>query len=219
MLSRARIAVALFSTIVAVLATGRPARAADLEVTVLAVDGAPVSDAVVMLRASGATPQPRSTITVDQMGKAFKPWVQVLRVGSQVRFANHDDITHHVYSFSPAKRFAYRLQTGEVQGPLDFDAPGVVVLGCNIHDWMVGYLFVTDAPRALTTDAAGRARFADLAAGDWTVQVWHPGLTATAAPPDQAVKLSNGESARFSLKLGAQLRETGPRRPLAGGDY
>jgi plastocyanin len=218
MRSRARIACGLFAALVA--AAGPRASAAELEVAVVGVDGKAIGDAVVMLRASGVVPaRAPSTITVDQQGKQFTPWVQALRVGTAVKFANHDDITHHVYSFSPAKRFSYRLQTGEVQGPLAFDAPGVVVLGCNIHDWMVGYLFVTDAPRFLVSDASGHARFADLGAGGWTVQVWHPGLTAAAAPPDRSVTLAADDSLKISLKLNAPLRETGPRRPLAGADY
>ena len=218
--ARGRISGVLIAALAALAAVGVPA--AELEVAVVGVDGKPVASAVVMLRSNVAAAAPRAAAaaaTVDQMNKQFAPWVQVLRVGTPVRFANHDDITHHVYSFSPAKRFAYRLQTGEVQGPLDFDAPGVVVLGCNIHDWMVGYLYVTDAPRALVTDADGRARFGALAAGAWQVQVWHPGLTAAAAPPDRSVMLAADDRLSISLKLGAALRETGPRRPLAGSDY
>jgi plastocyanin len=206
---------------------GAAASAAELEVAVVGVDGAPVADAVVMLRSPAATAAPKTaaprggaeTATVDQSHKQFSPWLQAVRVGTQVKFANHDDITHHVYSFSPAKRFSYRLQTGAVEGPLAFDAPGVVVLGCNIHDWMVGYVYVTDAPRFLVTDAQGKARFSELAAGAWQVQLWHPGLTANGAPPDRQVALAADDRLEISLKLEAKLRETGPRRPLAGADY
>ncbi len=215
--SRSRIACGLFAVLIA--AAGPFASAAELEVAVVGADGAPIGDAVVMLRSSSAVPNRLTAITVDQQAKQFKPWVQALRVGSAVRFSNHDDITHHVYSFSPTKRFSYRLQTGEVQGPLVFDAPGVVVLGCNIHDWMVGYLFVTDAPRFLVSDATGHARFTELGAGEWRVQVWHPGLTAAAAPPDRQVTLATDDALKIGLKLSAPLRETGPRRPLAGADY
>ena len=57
-----------------------------------------------------------------------------------------------------------------------FDDPGTVVLGCNIHDGMVGYLHVVDTPWFAGSDAAGDARIEDVPAGPFTLQVWHPDL-------------------------------------------
>jgi hypothetical protein len=61
-----------------------------------------------------------------------------IAVGTEVRFPNHDQIHHHVYSFSRVKSFDLPLWKGEEAPPVLFDAPGVVKVGCNIHDWMMG---------------------------------------------------------------------------------
>ncbi len=64
-------------------------------------------------------------------------------------------MSHHVYSFSEAKTFELALYKGNAHPPLVFDRPGVVVLGCNIHDSMLGYILVVDTPHFASTDAAG----------------------------------------------------------------
>ena len=72
-----------------------------------------------------------------------------------MEFPNNDTVSHQVYSFSAAKRFQLPLYKGEVHPPVTFDRPGLVVLGCNIHDVMVGYIYVTDAPYFGKTDREG----------------------------------------------------------------
>jgi hypothetical protein len=48
-----------------------------------------------------------------------------------------------------------------------FDRPGVVVLGCNIHDWMLGYIYVADTPYFGKTDADGGVRIEPFPAGNY----------------------------------------------------
>ena len=68
------------------------------------------------------------------------------------RFPNSNNIRHQAHSFSTAKRFELHLYEGTSAVLLLFDKPGVVVLGCNIHDWMLGYIYVTDDPRFGVSD-------------------------------------------------------------------
>jgi len=79
-----------------------------------------------------------------------------------------------VYSFSPAKRFELRLYEGTPSDPVLFDKPGVVVLGCNIHDGMLGYVYVTDDPRFGVTDHQGKLTLDNLPVGEYRVTLWHP---------------------------------------------
>ena len=88
----------------------------------------------------------RRDAVVDQVDKEFTPKVNAILVGTSVIFPNHDNVRHQVYSFSPAKRFELPLYAGVPAQPVVFDTPGVVVLGCNIHDWMVGYVYVSESP-------------------------------------------------------------------------
>jgi hypothetical protein len=92
-----------------------------------------------------------------------------------VTFPNRDGIAHHVYSFSRAKTFEIPLYRGVTPEPVVFDNPGVVPLGCNIHDWMLGYVVVVEAPRFAQL-TAGDVRFEDVPPGTYQVSFWHPAL-------------------------------------------
>ncbi len=123
--------------------------------------GKPVSDVVVYaMPTSGARPAAARTprAAVDQVDREFVPHVKAVQVGTDVMFPNKDNIRHHVYSFSPAKTFELPLYRGTPANPVKFDRAGVVVLGCNIHDWMLGYVFVLETPYFNTTGADGRTR-------------------------------------------------------------
>ena len=152
------------------------ARAATLDVVLRQADQTPVSDAVVTLQGPVGAPAGTLKADMDQRGQKFAPHVLAVHTGTQVRFPNSDNIRHQVYSFSPAKRFELRLYEGTPTDPLLFDKPGVVVLGCNIHDWMLGYIYVTDDPRFGVSDAQGHVRLDDLPAGAYHVTLWHPQL-------------------------------------------
>ena len=158
------------------LSAHRVAGAATLDVTVRQADQTPVSDAVITLQGPVGAPVGTLKANMDQRDQKFAPHVLAVHTGTQVRFPNSDNIRHQVYSFSTAKRFELRLYEGTPTDPLLFDKPGVVVLGCNIHDWMLGYIYVTDDPRFGVSDAQGRVRLDDLPAGAYHVTLWHPQL-------------------------------------------
>jgi hypothetical protein len=99
-------------------------------------------------------------------------------VGASVTFMNHDTVRHHVYSFSLAKRFELKLAGKQQNRSVLFDKPGIVPLGCNIHDRMIAYLDVVDTPWAKTADANGHVILRDLPAGPVLISVWHPYLRA-----------------------------------------
>ena len=116
--------------------------------------------------------------TMDQRDETFVPEFLVVPKGSEVQFPNNDRVMHHVYSFSDAKSFDLPLYQHTVPNPVRMDQPGVVVVGCNIHDQMVGHILVTESSYVAMTDADGRVRFTDLPARPTEVVVWQPGLGA-----------------------------------------
>lgn len=138
-------------------------------------EGAPVSGAVVLVD-TGQPAGPLSAARMDQVAMQFTPQVLVVTPNTEVSFPNSDDVRHHVYSFSPAKRFELRLFKGTEAPPVLFDQPGAVVLGCNIHDQMRGYILVAEQSVHAFSDAEGLVEIADLPAGNWPVAVWHPRL-------------------------------------------
>lgn len=165
-----------FSLCLLLLPMVAPTFAATLEVLLRQADGSPVGDAVVTLQGPVGLPAGELKADMDQRGQLFAPHVLAVHTGTQVRFPNSDNIRHQVYSFSAAKRFELRLYEGTPSAPLLFDKPGVVVLGCNIHDWMLGYIYVTDDPRFGVSDAQGRVRLDPLPPGDYHATLWHPQL-------------------------------------------
>jgi plastocyanin len=207
-----------FVAILACMAIPLPAWAAELRAQVFEGSGKPLADAVVLAFADNRNPAPRPAAAVeDQIDREFVPYVQAIRVGSYVKFPNKDDIRHHVYSFSPAKKFELPLYSGTPALPVLFDKVGVVKLGCNIHDWMIGYLYVTDAPYFGKTNAQGKVELADLRAGTYRLRVWHPRLDGTEDSTTQQVEVKEAQpaSVQWALKLKREFR---PRRAPLPGD-
>jgi plastocyanin len=188
------------------------AQAGLLNVRVIDEAGTPLQGAVVFVDTTGATPVPdlaRPAAVMDQVDKKFVPQVLVVPVGADVSFPNSDHIRHHVYSFSEARSFELPLYAGAPAEPVRFSVPGVVVLGCNIHDWMRGYVVVVPEPFYAVTGADGTAVISGLPAGRWRVMGWHPDL-ALPRPVEGQEFDGAGQSAsaelRMSLKRKLQLR-------------
>ncbi len=151
--------------------------AASLQAQVVDQQGHPLSGAVLTLRGGPLPATPGAKAIMDQRKQEFVPHVLAVRTGTLISFPNSDNIRHQVYSFSAPKRFELRLYEGTPTDPLLFDKPGVVVLGCNIHDWMLGYIYVSDDPWFAVTDANGKLSIDQLPAGHYSVTLWHPQVT------------------------------------------
>ena len=168
------------------------AQAADVQVQVQDASGRPLVDAVVFLESEQARRQvrPVAGLEMAQNHKQFVPQVLIVPVGSEVRFPNHDTVRHHVYSFSPAKKFELKLYAGTPAQPVRFEQSGVVVLGCNIHDQMVGWVLVLDTPYYAQTSTSGQAALSAVPAGRYRLRTWHARLPAGAPVPEQALEVS-----------------------------
>jgi plastocyanin len=195
------------------------AYAGDVRAVVRDQRSEPVQDAVVLAvaKSPAATPAARpGRETVDQINKEFVPYVKVVPVGSAVDFPNKDNIRHHVYSFSPAKAFELPLYVGTPARPVVFDRPGVVTIGCNIHDWMIGYVYVAETPYFGTTGRAGRAALEHLPPGTYAVRVWHPRMEGSEESTIRSVTIAASGAAEvaWQVTLRPDLR---PRRaPVPG---
>jgi plastocyanin len=191
-----------------------PGLAAELRVLVKDHHGKLVADAVVLATAL----DPKNALhakppmdAVDQVDKQFVPYVKPVFVGSKVQFPNSDKIRHQVYSFSPAKRFELPLYGGTGAPPVVFDKPGVVVLGCNIHDWMVGYIYVSETPFFAKTEDAGTATIDDMPPGEYSLRVWHPSLEHGEETATRQVTLSADAPATVAWELGLKPTFRVPR--------
>jgi plastocyanin len=172
------------------------AQAASVQVTVLARDGKPLPDAVVVLEPAAGQPVPVAqpvSQTVVQEKMQFDPMLSVLPVGSKIRFSNLDRWDHHVKGGAPGlmasggTSFEFRL-AGRVQGqtpPVSevvLDKAGPIQLGCHLHGSMRGFVYVAPTPWAARTAGNGVATLAQVPEGAMQLRVWHPDqLVDTAA--------------------------------------
>lgn len=158
--------------------------------------GTPIVDAVITaIPTQGGLPAliPQQPKSLDQVNREFVSHVLVIRTGEAVIFPNNDKTKHHVYSFSPAHRFEIKLYSGVPSEPVIFNTPGVVVLGCNIHDWMVGYIVVTDSPYFAKTDASGHWSI-ELPDNEYKLTLWHENLDEADASVSKVIKVAEGNN-------------------------
>jgi hypothetical protein len=196
------------------------ARGGTADVVVTDANGQPVEDAVVVAVPVAGPPAPSgpaSTAVIDQIGKEFVPEVSVVRTNTAISFPNKDNVRHQVYSFSAAKTFELPLYKGKPSKPVLFDRAELVVLGCNIHDWMLAYVYVVDSPWFAKTDRSGKAHVVDLPAGDYDVAVYHPRAKDPGAPVLQRATIDGRTDASLNYQL--KLKKAVPRPHVPKVEY
>ena len=169
--------------------------AAGIPVQVLVQDeqGKPLADAAVFLESREAkqAAKPLQSAEIEQIGRQFVPSVLIVTTGTAVSFPNRDTVRHHVYSFSPAKKFELKLFAGTPANPVVFDKSGIAVLGCNIHDNMAAWVVVVDTPFFGRSDHKGLVNLQDVPTGSYRLRVWHARLPVGAPAADQALNVGS----------------------------
>ena len=202
------------SSLLAALASTEYAAAATLEVSVVDENGRPIEDVAVyatpahpVAHGAGAAASHAGTVpkaAMDQEHMQFVPHLLVVQTGTEVSFPNGDEVSHHVYSFSETKPFERALYKGDAAPPQLFDRPGVVVLGCNIHDGMLGYIVVVDTPHFAKTDEQGVALINDVPSDDYVLAAWTPRARPTALPPTQQLTVGK-ETVAVEIRITGRL--------------
>lgn len=177
------------------------AEASDLAVSVHDLSSNPLRDVAVYAEPvkGSAPPASGDHAIIDQVDREFVPLVSVVRTGTEVSFPNSDNMRHSIYSFSPAKTFNIKLYYGRQASPVVFDKPGIVVLGCNIHDNMMAWVVVVDTPHFGKTAADGVSVLKGLEPGDYHVSIWYPGPKKTPSVSDVHVEANH--DANLDVKI------------------
>lgn len=180
--------------------------AADLTTRVTDSQGKPLEGAVIYLTSQAAAlqVQPLQGARLVQQNKSFVPEVLVVTRGTAVDFPNEDTVRHHVYSFSPVKKFEIKLYVGTPSQPVTFENAGVALLGCNIHDNMVAWVVVVDTPYYAQTNHQGEATITGLPADDYQLNVWHKRMPIESRAFSQAATITSGALTQ-SVILPSQL--------------
>lgn len=191
------------------------AQAAPQQIQILDQQGQPLADAVVELLDPANKAYRSKHAEVAQQDLTFRPFVSAVQAGTPVDFPNQDKTRHHVYSFSPAKVFELKLYADKPEAPVLFDTPGIVALGCNIHDYMQAYVYVGESPFLAVTDEQGIATINEIPAGAYQLKLWHPWQDQDVAP--QAVTLPFTANT-FKIAVTRQEKPTRPKKGF-GNNY
>ncbi|MBT8079460.1 MAG: methylamine utilization protein [Gammaproteobacteria bacterium] len=200
------------------------ARASDLDVSVVDRDGKPVPNvavyAVPLGEASGGSAA-TATATMNQIDVQFHPHILIVQQGTAVSFPNTDTIAHHVYSFSDPQQFDLAIYKGDLHPPVTFDRPGLVTLGCNIHDNMLGYILVVETDMFGKTNNVGQATLPLNRSGEFKVRIWSPRIRDRSDSLSRTVTLSGGRDQvlRFSLESKLRPPRDSDSGALAWSDY
>ncbi|NNG44511.1 methylamine utilization protein [Pseudoalteromonas sp. NEC-BIFX-2020_002] len=183
--------------------------AANLTLNFVDQYGAPLSNTVVEhVNANSVTTQDNlSILEMDQVDKQFSPVLLIAQQGQQVNFPNSDNIRHHVYSFSPTKPFQLKLYSGQPEKPITFDNEGIVVLGCNIHDSMVGYIYVSKNKHVYQSDEQGRIELKNVTL-PVQLSAWNPLQKATL---EEKKIISLAINTPNNIQLSLQTADPAPR--------
>lgn len=218
-----RVRVVIGGALSVVLLGGTPLLAGTLKVQVTDQTNAPLEHAVVIaipLSGKPGTQRQPAPQVIDQINREFVPFLKAIRTNTPVVFPNKDNLRHHVYSFSPAKKFELPLYAGLPANPVVFDKAGIVVLGCNIHDWMLAYVYVTEAPYYGATGKEGIVEIEALEPGDYELRGWHPGLVNPEATATQRIRMDAAPSSTAFLQLAVKPIPRARRAPRPGtGGY
>jgi plastocyanin len=196
----------LYFSIVALLLAGVSSKAAEFEITVLDRHGEPVPDVAVYIQSDreGGAGTVENLALMQQVDFRFEPDLLVVQTGTRVQFPNHDVVAHHVYSFSRPNNFVLPMFKGGMRPQVEFEHAGVVTVGCNLHDQMVGYILVVDSSVFGKTGHDGIVRLEAENSQGLTVNIWNPRLKLENENLAQSVKA--GRSAQLTFLLTEELR-------------
>lgn len=183
------------------------ANALDVAIKVVDNNSKPVNDIVVYLTPkAGLNDLPINTqpLAIDQKDKKFAPYITVMQKGQNITFLNKDDITHHIYSVSGRNRFEFKLKAGSSKQVENISTAEEVAMGCNIHDWMSGFILVVNTPYFAKTNTNGIATISLNRADEYVVSVWHPQLDTSSHQITEIHSLNN-ENKTISITLAKPL--------------
>ena len=178
--------------------------------------GKGIKNVVVYLRARGAKPTiPAKNPVMDQVGCMYSPHVLVVTAGTTVDLSSSDPVAHNVHSHATKNEAPNWQIPGPGKAfPLKLEKREAIKFTCDIHNWMTGYIFVTDNDYYAVTgykdkdgkwtgsDAyegssdTGTYMIKDIPVGKYRVQAWHEELGTTKA---QVIEVADSGEVEISF--------------------
>ncbi|MFT7676341.1 MAG: cytochrome c2/plastocyanin [Planctomycetota bacterium] len=164
--------------------------------------GAGIKNVIVTLEVDGAQPQAEpGSLIMDQLKCRFEPRVSVVPVGSTFVYKNSDSISHNVHTYSTKNESVNVTVAAGSSLNKDLTSKETFKVGCDIHPWMSGYVFVTDATHWATTTSDGSFSIQGVPPGTYKLAFWHETLgkeKGTVTVPESG----SGEPVEVKMKAG-----------------
>ena len=151
---------------------------------VLVGQGGALRNAVVSIEGvQGASAVRPRDLVLHNEGCAFRPHVQVGMVESPLTLSNHDPMMHNVHmSLVTGGRgrsilnLALPGRVPRLNASRATQAPGIVKVKCDAHEWMSAYILLFDHPFYAIVDGGGNFSIPRVPPGTYVVRVWHETL-------------------------------------------
>jgi plastocyanin len=116
---------------------------------------------------------------------AFVPRVSILRPGGSLKMSSKDPMLHTMHAAAADGRafFNISIPMPNITLSRPLDKAGLATLSCSTHNWMRGFLLVTDETSAVT-GRDGKFQIDGLAPGTYELRIWHEALKS---PPVKVV--------------------------------
>jgi plastocyanin len=139
---------------------------------------------------------------MDQKDHEFTPRVVAIRAGAGVRFTNSDVANHNVHGHGLDTKNQFNVFTGggasHVQRFRAEKGQRPIRIGCDIHPWMQGWVFVFEHPWFAVTTDAGEFELTNVPPGRHRLTIRHP---AAQLELTREVELAAQEDCQLEIDL------------------
>jgi hypothetical protein len=140
--------------------------------------------------------KPATAPVLDQKGCEFHPPMLVMAPG-EVKILNSDGVLHNIHTFSTANAAINKAQPKFKKEMVEkFEKPELIKVVCDAHSWMLGWIYVTESPTAVS-DASGTFKLGNVPPGKHKVEVVHPVL----GKQTKEVEVKAGQDTKVAFEL------------------
>jgi len=151
---------------------------------------------VTLVGVKARTPQREVKVVNEKC--AFVPRVQAVGSKATLKTSSKDPILHTttVQLADGRQLFNLALPVPNLELAKPLDGSGALRIGCSTHQWMRGWLYVTDDV-AVVTGPDGRFALPDVAPGTYQLRVWHEALKGA----ERSITIAAGTAATADIVM------------------
>jgi len=126
-----------------------------------------------------AFPAELSTSHIDQKGCEFKPFLQVMRNGTELAAVNDDPVLHNIHTYEilgRAKKTVFNVsqaKPGTIKKKVTLKRGDALKVECDAHDFMHGFVFAAKNPYFAVVGDDGSFTIDNIPPGKYTIKAWH----------------------------------------------